>query len=119
MCQCSCTLEEAMCTHELIVGSGGIQMCLWGVAWLTCILNVGAWTMLREGSTRASILRCVQLKCHDIGICEMPARATGIGTISTNATGRCAFRLCLFCTGAVHACASPGALDKGRCCTHE
>jgi hypothetical protein len=74
--------------------------------------------MLRERSTRASILRCGELNCHDIGICELPSRATGIGTISTNAIGRYAFRLCFFCTGAVHACASPGALDKGRC-AHE
>jgi hypothetical protein len=68
--------------------------------------------MLRECSTRASILRCGQLNCHDIGICEMPARATSIGTVSTNATGRYAFRLCLFCTGAVHACPSPGVLTN-------
>jgi len=26
-------------------------MSLWGVAWLTCMPNVGAWRMLRECST--------------------------------------------------------------------
>ncbi len=36
------------------------------------------------------ILNCSQLDCHELGTCEMRARAQGTGTISTNATGGCA-----------------------------
>jgi hypothetical protein len=45
-----------------------------------------------------SILGCVLLQCHDIGkTSEMRARVEVTGTISTNAIGRCAPKLCKFC----------------------
>jgi len=37
---------------------------------------------------------------HDMGTCEIWARAEGTGTISTNATGRCAAGFCYFCGSA-------------------
>jgi hypothetical protein len=46
-----------------------------GMAWLTCMQNVGALRMIRECSKDAI------LKCHYIGTCEMWARAEGTGTV--------------------------------------
>ncbi|CAK9258855.1 unnamed protein product [Sphagnum jensenii] len=43
----------------------------------------------------------------------MQPRAGGAGTISTNATGGCATKLCYFCGGA-ESCASVLALEEGR-----
>jgi pentatricopeptide repeat protein len=44
----------------------------------------------------------------------MQARAEDAGTISTNATGECATRLCCFCGGAECMCQEV-ALEEGRC----
>jgi pentatricopeptide repeat protein len=45
-------LDEGMCAHELVMQCGGIQMSFWGVAWWTCMQNVGACIMLAECSIR-------------------------------------------------------------------
>ncbi len=59
--------------------------------------NVGALRMLGDCSTRCH-LKMWSLEHHDIGTSEMWSEGTW--TISTNATGRCAARLCYFCGGA-------------------
>jgi len=51
-----------------------------------------------------SIWRCGHLDQHDIGKCEMWARAEGIETILTDATGTYAARFCYFCGGAECMC---------------
>jgi hypothetical protein len=56
-----CEGAECMCQHSFTWKRGGllmsrsfkedgIQMTLWGIAWLTCMQNVGAWRILRECS---------------------------------------------------------------------
>jgi hypothetical protein len=67
-------------------------MSLLGVAWLTCMPNVGAWRMPTECSTKRESQN-VHLECNDFGTCEMWTSAEGTETISTNATGRFAARL--------------------------
>ncbi len=51
-----------------------------------------------------AILKYGDLDRHDVGTCEMCARAQGTGTILTNATGGYATKLCYFCGGAECMC---------------
>jgi hypothetical protein len=51
-----------------------------------------------------AILKCGHLDRHDVGTCEMWARAQGTGTILMNATGGYATKLCYFCGGAECMC---------------
>jgi hypothetical protein len=78
-------------------------MSLVGVAWLTCMPNVGAWGMLGESSTRCH-LETWSLGMDDIWTCEMWVRAESTGTIPTNATGRHMARPCHFCGGTKFVC---------------
>ncbi len=72
----------------------------------------GCWESVQQDA----ISKCGYLDHHDIGTCQMPARAKGTVTISTNAIGRCAtktkhFYLC----GGAEWCARVLALEEGRC----
>ncbi len=90
-------LEDGRLVHEQLNKVVANLMSLWGVAWLTCMQNVGAPRMLREVQQDA-VSKCGHLECHGpIWTSEMPARAEGTGTILTNATGGCVTRLCYFC----------------------
>jgi hypothetical protein len=51
--------------------------------------NVAAWRMF-ESVHENAISKCSDLECHNIGTCEMWARAEGTGNILINATGGCA-----------------------------
>jgi hypothetical protein len=56
---------ECMCQHSYLKRAGvlmsrsckvdGIQIFLWGVAWWTCMQNLGAWKMLGKCSTRCCL----------------------------------------------------------------
>ncbi len=54
-CASVVALEEGKCVHEQIIQMVGSLMSLWGIAWLICMQNVGAWRMLGECSTRCHL----------------------------------------------------------------
>ncbi len=51
-------LEEGRRAHEQIIQSGWDSNVFVGLAWLTCMPNVGAWRMLRECSRRCHHAMC-------------------------------------------------------------
>ncbi len=56
VCASILALEEGRCVHQQIVEFGwDSDMSLWGIAWLTCMQNVGALKMLGECSTRCHL----------------------------------------------------------------
>jgi hypothetical protein len=57
------------------------------------------WRMLGECSTRCHLKMHGHLDHRDIGTYKMLARSEGTATISTNAIGVCATKLCYFCGG--------------------
>jgi len=63
------------------------------IPWLTYMLNVGAFRML---GTNAYTWCCL-LGCDNTRICEMWARATGIGTLQRNAMWWCGGSPCHLC----------------------
>ncbi|CAK9214874.1 unnamed protein product [Sphagnum troendelagicum] len=55
-CASILVLKEGKCVHQQIVEFGwDSDMSLWGIAWLTCMQNVGALKMLGECSTRCHL----------------------------------------------------------------
>ncbi len=88
-----------------------------GLAWLTCIQNVGAHWGCLENVQQDAILRCCHMDHHYVGISEMWARAEVTGTILTNEPRRCATKPVTF-VWVLNACASVLALEGGRC-AHE
>ncbi len=92
-------------------------MSLLGLAWLTCIQNVGAHWGCLESVQQDAILRCAHMDHHYVGISEVWARAEVTGTILTNEPRRCATKPVTF-VWVLNACASVLALEEGRC-AHE
>jgi pentatricopeptide repeat protein len=87
---------------------------LWGIAWLTCMQNVGAWRMLGESSTRCHledvvtwntmILGCVKCrKCQEA--LELFRQIEWEGVQPDFVTS----------VGVLNACASVVALEEGSC----
>ncbi len=107
-------LEDCRLVHEQLIQTGCNSDLFVRVPRLTCMQNLGALRMLGESSADA-ILRCCHLDHHDTGTCEMWARAEGTGNILTNATGRCAKRLCYVCGGAECLCQCSWAWRGQEC----
>jgi pentatricopeptide repeat protein len=103
-CASVTALEECRSVHQQIIASG-LESDVFVKSGLVdmyakCGSIEDAWNVFNKIAS----LRFGDLECHDIGKCEMWARTECTATISTNATGRFAAKLCYFCGGAECMC---------------
>jgi pentatricopeptide repeat protein len=96
-------LVQTDCECDVFVGSSLVDM------YAKCGSIDDAWSVQQD-----AISKCGHLEHHDIGTCEMWARAEGTWTISTDGTGRCVPDSVTF-VGVLKACASMVAIEEGRC----
>ncbi len=93
MCQCSCPgIGQAYSSADCWMWMGFRCLCGKHLASHVCKMweHQQCWECLQQDA----ISKCGHLECHVMGTWELQARVEGTGTISTNATGQWAARLC-------------------------